>query len=89
MTQWYAHAMRTTIDSAGRIVVPKPLRDELGLSAGQELELRAADGVLEIEVPATPMRLERRRDDLVATADREMPDLPPELVRETLERIRR
>lgn len=81
--------MRTTIDSAGRIVVPKSLREELGLSAGQELELRAADGVLEIEVPATPMRLERRRGDLVATADREMPDLAPELVRETLERIRR
>lgn len=70
-------------------MVPKSLRDELGLSAGQELELRAADGVLEIEVPPTPMRLERRQGDLVARADREMPDLPPELVRETLERIRR
>jgi AbrB family looped-hinge helix DNA binding protein len=81
--------MRTTIDSAGRIVVPKPLRDELGFSAGQELELRAADGVLEIEIPATPMRLEVRQGDLVAKADREMPELPPEVVRETLERIRR
>ncbi len=70
-------------------VVPKRILDELGLSAGQELELRTADGVLEVEVPATAMRLECQQGELVATADREMPDLPPDLVRETLERIRR
>lgn len=81
--------MRTTIDGAGRIVVPKALREELGLSAGQELELRAADGVLEVQVPATPMRLATQRGELVAAADREMPELPPDVVRETLERIRR
>jgi AbrB family looped-hinge helix DNA binding protein len=81
--------MRTTIDAAGRIVVPKALREELGFSAGQELELRAANGVLEIEVPSTPMRLETRQGNLVATADLEMPELSPELVRETLEQIRR
>jgi AbrB family looped-hinge helix DNA binding protein len=81
--------MRARIDSAGRIAIPKPIRDELGFSPGQELELRAAHGVLEVEVPATPMRLESRRGDLVAATDRDMPDLPPELVRETLERIRR
>jgi AbrB family looped-hinge helix DNA binding protein len=81
--------MRTTIDSAGRIVVPKPLRDELGLVAGQELELRAVDGALEVEVPPTPMRLGAKEGRLVAVADRPMPELTPELVRETLERTRR
>jgi AbrB family looped-hinge helix DNA binding protein len=45
--------MRTTIDRDGRIVIPKALREELGMSAGQELELRAADGVLEITIPGT------------------------------------
>lgn len=44
--------MRTTIDAAGRIVVPKGLRDELGFSAGVELELEAVDGRLEIAVPS-------------------------------------
>ncbi|MBA2342293.1 MAG: AbrB/MazE/SpoVT family DNA-binding domain-containing protein, partial [Thermoleophilaceae bacterium] len=29
--------MRTTIDSAGRIVVPKPLRDALGFGPGETL----------------------------------------------------
>lgn len=65
------------------------MRDELGLAAGQELELRAVDGRLEAEVPATPMRLEERGGDLVAVTDAEMPQLTPELVRETLEQIRR
>jgi AbrB family looped-hinge helix DNA binding protein len=81
--------MRTTIDAAGRLVVPKPLRDELGLDAGQELELRAVDGRLEAEVPPTPMRLQEREGDVVATADRELPELTPDIVRETLERTRR
>ncbi len=43
--------MRTTIDAAGRLVVPKRLRDELGFSAGTELELEAVDGRLHAAVP--------------------------------------
>lgn len=81
--------MITTIDSAGRIVVPKRLREELGFQPGQELELNAIDGRLEIEHQATPMRLERRGGRLVAVADREMPTLTAEMVRETLEEVRR
>lgn len=81
--------MRTTIDSAGRLVVPKPLRDELGLEPGTELELRARDGALEVSVPPVPMRLERRDGRLVAAADRAMPLLTADEVRATLERVRR
>lgn len=81
--------MRTTIDAAGRLVVPKALRDELGFEAGRELELRAIDGRLEVEIEPTPIRLEERDGDLVATTDRDMPTLEPDLVRETLERTRR
>ena len=81
--------MVTTIDSAGRIVVPKRLREELGFKPGQTLELSAADGRLEIEHPATPMRLEKHGERLVAVADGPMPVLTSELVRETLERVRR
>lgn len=81
--------MRTTIDAAGRLVVPKPLRDELGFDPGRELELRAVDGRLEVELEPTPMRLEERDGDLVAVTDRDMPELTPEIVRETLERTRR
>ncbi len=31
--------METTIDAAGRIVVPKPLRDALGLAPGTTLDI--------------------------------------------------
>lgn len=44
--------MRTTIDRAGRLVVPKPLREELGFAPGIELELTAVDGRLEVTVPS-------------------------------------
>lgn len=33
---------RLTIDSAGRVVLPKPLRDELDLGPGDSLELDSA-----------------------------------------------
>jgi AbrB family looped-hinge helix DNA binding protein len=81
--------MVTTIDSAGRIVVPKRLREELHFNPGQELEVRAVDGRLEIEHPTTPIRLEERDGQLVAVTDREMPTLTAEMVRDTLEQIRR
>lgn len=81
--------MRTVIDSAGRLVVPKAARDELGLGPGTELEVRIVDRRIEIEVPATAMRLEEDEHGAVAVADREMPVLTTEMVRETLERVRR
>ncbi len=31
--------MQTTIDSAGRVVVPKALRDELGLTPGSTIDI--------------------------------------------------
>lgn len=81
--------MRTTIDSAGRIVVPKPLRDQLGLTGGQELEIVARDGRLEVEFPPTALHLERRGPVVVAVPDVDLPVLTAGQVRETLERIRR
>lgn len=81
--------MRTTIDAAGRIVVPKAIREELALYGGQEIELTAVDGRIEVEVPPTPMHLEERDGHLVAVPDRPLPPLTTELVRATLEKVRR
>ncbi len=82
-------AMKTTIDAAGRIVVPKPLRQALGLKPGQALELRVGDGRLEIEIAATPMKLLRRGKGVVAVPDAELPALTAAQVRDTVERMRR
>jgi AbrB family looped-hinge helix DNA binding protein len=81
--------MRTTIDAAGRIVVPKRLRDELGLRPGQVLELEVSDGRLLVEVASIAIRLERRRHGPVAVATESMPTLTAEMVRQTLEHARR
>lgn len=40
--------MRTTIDKAGRLVVPKPLRDAVGLTSG-EVEVTQDGGGVRIE----------------------------------------
>ena len=40
--------MRATIDKAGRLVIPKPLRDQVGLAPG-EVELSADGATLRIE----------------------------------------
>jgi AbrB family looped-hinge helix DNA binding protein len=77
------------MDSAGRLVIPKSLRDRVGLVAGEELELRERDGRIEIEPAPTAMRLAKGKRGVSAVADVALPPLTDEVVRETLERIRR
>jgi len=81
--------MKTTIDAAGRIVVPKRLRDELGLQPGQVLELQVTDGRLQVEIAPVDIQLKRGRHGLVAVAQENMPTLTIDMVRQTLERTRR
>jgi AbrB family looped-hinge helix DNA binding protein len=83
------HTMLVTIDAAGRIVVPKALRDELKLAGGTTLEIRAHEGKLELEPVATPMRLVRRGKGLVATTDEPLPTLDVDDVRSVTESFRR
>lgn len=49
--------MQMAIDRAGRVVIPKPLRDQLGFSAGTPLEAEVVDGHLELSVPYEPAKL--------------------------------
>jgi AbrB family looped-hinge helix DNA binding protein len=79
--------VRTTIDGAGRLVVPKPLRDELGFAAGTELELAAVNGALEVRVPSR-VRVEDGPRGLHFVAD-EAGQLTDEDVRLLVERSRR
>jgi AbrB family looped-hinge helix DNA binding protein len=81
--------MKTTIDAAGRIVIPKPLRERLGFGAGETLLLRERDGILEIEAAPTPMALVKRKGGAVAVPRQPLPPLTDAMVRDTIERSRR
>ena len=81
--------MRSAIDAAGRVVIPKHLRDRLGLGQGQSVEIRERDGRIEIEPAPTVMKLVRRTGGPVAVPQDEVPPLTDEVVRATIERARR
>ena len=81
--------MRSTIDAAGRLVIPKPLRERLGLTARQAVEISERDGRIEIEPVATPMALLEDEGGPVAVPGESLPTLTDEVVRATLERSRR
>jgi AbrB family looped-hinge helix DNA binding protein len=60
------HTVITTIDQAGRVVIPKEIRDRAGLTAGTEIEI-THDGVsVRIERAVPSPKLERVRGRLVA-----------------------
>ncbi len=80
--------MKTTIDAAGRLVIPKELRRKAGLSPGTEVEVRYADGKIEIEPSPSKIRLVQKGRFLVAEVEGEAPTLTAEDVRRLLEELR-
>ncbi|WP_070890971.1 AbrB/MazE/SpoVT family DNA-binding domain-containing protein [Mycobacterium tuberculosis] len=81
--------MRTTIDVAGRLVIPKRIRERLGLRGNDQVEITERDGRIEIEPAPTGVELVREGSVLVARPERPLPPLIDEIVRETLDRTRR
>jgi AbrB family looped-hinge helix DNA binding protein len=81
--------MRVAIDGVGRIVIPKPMRDALGIDGPTELELTEVDGRLELEVPYAKVHLEVRDGFTVIVPDEPVPPMTTEMVREAIERSRR
>jgi len=49
--------MKSTIDSAGRLVLPKAIRDEADLRPGEPLEIVFRDGLIEIEPAPREVRI--------------------------------
>jgi AbrB family looped-hinge helix DNA binding protein len=58
--------MRTSIDKAGRIVIPAAIRERSGLVAGAEVEVTLEDGGVRVERVARGPRLVRVGRRLVA-----------------------
>ena len=79
--------MKTTMDGAGRLVIPKEIRREARLAPGVPLEVRWRDGRIEIEPAPAPVRLQRRGRLLVAVPRNKLPKLMPETVEQTRARL--
>lgn len=77
--------MTTTMDAAGRLVIPKEIRREAALEPGMPLDVRWRDGVIEIEPQPLPVTLERKGRLLVARPGANVPALRTT----TVERTRR
>jgi bifunctional DNA-binding transcriptional regulator/antitoxin component of YhaV-PrlF toxin-antitoxin module len=77
------------MDSVGRLVVPKPLRSELGITGPAELEVVARDGVIELAVADAPAWVEDDRGNPVIVTDKPMKPLTVEDVRAAIDRVRR
>ena len=65
-SKWYYDGMRTTIDKAGRVVIPASLRERAGFSAGAELEITADEIGIRLERVAAGPRLVKVGRRLVA-----------------------
>jgi len=81
--------MLATIDAGGRVVVPKEVRERLGLRPGSRIVLTEVEGRLEISPATTPVRLVDHEGALVAVADTDLPVLTAEQVRDAVEATRR
>ena len=49
----YHLSMKTVVSEKGQVTIPKPLRDRLGIRAGQALDFRAEQGQL-VATKVTP-----------------------------------
>ena len=81
--------MKTTIDAAGRLVIPKEIRREAGLKPGTPLEIRWREGRIEIEPAPLPVKLVRKGRLLVAVPQKDVSSLTAETVERTRENLQR
>ena len=65
--------MKSTIDRAGRIVIPAPIRERAGFLPGSELEVALIDGAVELRRAVSGPKLVKRGNRWVA-----VPTVPPE-----------
>jgi len=81
--------MKTTIDHAGRLVIPKDIRRESGIKPGMPLEVRWEKGAIAITPAPLPVKLERKCRLLVAIPTEGTPRLSADTVERTRKALRK
>ncbi|MDQ6641378.1 MAG: AbrB/MazE/SpoVT family DNA-binding domain-containing protein [Actinomycetota bacterium] len=81
--------MKTTIDAAGRIVVPKAMRRRLGLEGPAEVQIELRDGAVEIRPEGREVQLVTGEDGRpLLRAPQGTPPLTDEDVRRMIDESR-
>lgn len=80
--------MTITIDAAGRLVIPRHIREEAHLEPGVALEIRFRDGRIEIEPAPRQIEIVKRGRLRVAEPADSSARLTTEAVRRTRDRVR-
>lgn len=80
--------MTVTMDSAGRLVIPKKIRDEAEIEPGMPLDLEVHNGEITIKPQAGGVTLVRKGRWLVAQRNRPGPPLTNEDVNRIIDKIR-
>ena len=77
-------ATQVTIDKAGRLVIPKKIREKAYIKPGMKLDIHLNDGRIEIEPAAEPINLVRQGRFLVAVS----PPGTPKMTHDEFEQVR-
>ena len=80
--------MRTTIDSAGRIIIHHDIRAAAGLRPGTVVELAVREGVVSIEPAPASVRIVKRGRLRVAVPEEKTAAISEEEVRAVREEMR-
>ena len=77
------NTMKTTIDHAGRLVIPKDIRRESGIKPGMPLEVRWEKGAIAITPAPLEVKLKRKGRLLVAVPINDTSHLSADTVEHT------
>lgn len=80
--------MRTTIDSAGRVVIPRDIRKAAGLEGGAEIEIEERNGAIEIKPVYAKVKIVQHGKVWVAEFEDDVPVLALEQVNAVRDEIR-
>jgi AbrB family looped-hinge helix DNA binding protein len=81
--------MQVTVDKSGRLVLPADIRRRLDVQGGGKVDLTWLGDVVEIRPVAGVVEMRTAEDGLPVLVSPDAPPLTDEVIRDTLESIRR